>query len=308
MRTKSGIRFLISAAALLFFCSAALVWAGAPAVNIDLNLDQAVYEVGTPVGLTVVVTNKDDVLLISEGFGSKIYYLEMRVIDPAGQLLLPMREEEHDEFPDTPPLAWVLYHGQHLQVADCEVLPAGWTSPPSQGRIEDLRTYYDINLPGYYSVQVQLSAVVFNGNAGDPCDVNNYAWKGVLKSETQFFYLQASNEINVEGSSAPASLQPNQWKLAWLNDNEGPKRIKVKITPQGDLKVADFNAESIKLNNVVPRKIKEINKKIELEFDSKLALESLGDVEINQRHRVLISGRLKSGVPFGAELEIQIIK
>ena len=308
MRAKSKICLLILTGALVFLTSSTLLWAGAPAVNIDLNLDQAEYEAGTQVGLTVVVTNNDDDLLISEGFGTKTYYLEMRVVDPAGQLLLPMRDEEHDEFPDTPPLAWVLYNGQHLQVADCEVLPADWDSPLPQGRIDDLKSYYDINLPGYYSVQVQLSAVVFNGDPGDPCDINNYAWKGVLKSATKFFYLQASNEINAAGSSAPTTLQPNKWKLAWLDDKKGPKKIKVEIRPQGDLKVVDFNAGSIKLNNLAPLKIKEKNKKIELEFDSKLALESLGDVQVNQWYRVLISGRLISGAPFGAEQEIQIKK
>jgi hypothetical protein len=81
--------------------SSTLLWAGAPAINIDLNLDQEVNKVGTPVGLTVAVTNNDDDLFISKGFGFKTYNLEMRVIDPAGHLLLPRREKEHDQLPDT---------------------------------------------------------------------------------------------------------------------------------------------------------------------------------------------------------------
>ena len=44
-----------------------------------------------------------------------------------------------------------------------------------------------------------------------------------------------------------------------------------------------------------------------LEFDRKLAVESLGDVEVNKWYRVLISGWLKSGAPFGAEQEIKLI-
>ena len=47
-------------------------------------------------------------------------------------------------------------------------------------------------------------------------------------------------------------------------------------------------------------------KKIELEFDRKLAVESLGDVKVNQWCRVLISGWLKNGAPFGAEQKIKI--
>jgi hypothetical protein len=72
--------------------------------------------------------------------------------------------------------------------------------------------------------------------------------------------------------------------------------------------VADLNSESTKLNDVAPDKVKETKKKIELEYDSKLALKNLSEVQVNQWYRVLISGRLTSGALFGAKQEIQIKK
>jgi hypothetical protein len=160
-------------------------------------------------------------------------------------------------------------------------------------------------LPGYYSAQVQVSAMVFDGA---PCEADAFEWQGVLSSETMFFYVQASSEVNVEGGSAPTKVKPNEWEIGWLGDKGKPKKVKVEIKPRGDLKVADFEVESIKLNNLAALKVEKIKKKIELEFDRKLAVESLGDVKVNQWYRVLISGWLKSGAPFGAEQEIKIIE
>jgi hypothetical protein len=311
---KSAFRFLfIILSAGLMLGSSSLLWAQAPDIDVQLIFDKAEYEYGEPIGAEVIVSNQSGAgILVNRGFGSLVYYLEMRVIDPAGRLVVATREDFHDEFPDAPPLAWILHNNKPIRVAGCESLPAGWTSDPSQGRVGDLREYYDISLPGYYSAEVQLSVMTFTGEVtsggGAACEVDAYDWQGVIKSDTVYFQVQASSQINVEGASAPTKLTPEKWKLSWLEDKKGPNKILVEITPQGDLKVADFIADSIKLNNNAPLKIKEKDKKIELEYDSKLALESLGAVQVGQRHRVLISGRLRSGALFGAEQEIKLEK
>jgi hypothetical protein len=313
MKNSAWCFLLIILSASLLFGGSSLLWAQAPDIDVQLIFDEAQFEYGVPIGAEVIVSNQSGAdILVNRGFKSLVYYLEMRVIDPAGRLVVATREDFHDEFPDAPPLAWILHNNKPIRVAGCESLPAGWTHDPSQGRVDDLREHYDISLPGYYSAEVQLSVMTFVGEVtsggGAACEVDSFDWQGVIKSETVYFQVQASSEINVEGASAPTKLTPDKWKLSWLDDKKGPKKILVEITPQGDLKVVDFLADTIKLNNIAPLKIKEKNQKIELEYDSKLALESLGDVQVNQLYRVLISGRLTSGSLFGAEQEIKIEK
>jgi hypothetical protein len=225
----------------------------------------------------------------------------MRVIDPTQKLLVADREEFHNEFPDAPPLAWILHNGRPIRVAGCESLPAGRLEPVSY--TADLREHYQIGLPGYYSAQVQVSAMVFDGA---PCEADAFEWQGVLSSETIYFYVQGSTDFTVPDGSAEAKVKPSVWQLNWKDDTGNPKKIKVEIKTAGELTLDDFNASSIKLNNISALEVKKNEAKIEAEFDRKLAVQSLGEVMANQICRVLISGRFKSGAPFGAEQEIQI--
>ena len=294
MRGKSRMNVLTVMAVFVFLAAGGWVWAWTPAIKIDLSLDKTIYGSTEPVGLQISVTNNDDNLFISKGFGSRTYYLEMRVIDPAGRLLLPMHTDFHDEFPDAPPLAWVFYNGQHLQVAGCEVLEAEWSSAASQGRIDDLRAYYDIGLPGYYSVQVQVSAVVFNG---DPCDVNNYAWKGVLKSQTKFFSLQ--------GSTEGVKVIPNQWSTKW--NEPGKKSVQVHIWYEKEESVEDYQLDSIRLNNESAYQVQGLKPMIKAYFDASEALARLGDVQVGQSYTVYVSGKYSSGKGFYREQTIRIV-
>ncbi len=188
---KSAFYFLlIIMGAGFIFGTSSLLWAQALEINIELNLDNTHYTYGEPIGATVVVSNQSGgPILVNKGFSSMVYYLEMRVIDPAEKLAVAKRQEFHNEFPDAPPLAWILHAGKPIRVAGCESLPEGWTSDPIQGRIDDMRGPYDISLPGHYSAQVQLSAMIF---AGAPCEVDDYEWQGVLESETVYFYYSVA--------------------------------------------------------------------------------------------------------------------
>jgi hypothetical protein len=140
------------------------------------------------------------------------------------------------------------------------------------------------------------------------CEVDDFEWQGVVKSETVYFQVQASSEVNMLDGSAETKIKPDVWNLKWKDDTGQPKKIKVEIKVEGQLTLDDIEAQSIKLNNLTALKVKRTASKIETEFDRKLVVESLGDVEANQMCRVLISGRFKSGAPFGAEQQIRIIK
>ena len=294
--TKSAFKLLtviIIAAAVLGFSGP--LWAQAPGITINLSFDKISFAYGEPIGVQAVVSNQSGGdLLISKGFSSRVYYLEMRVIDPAGRLIIATRDGFHDEFPDAPPLAYVLYQGKPVRVAGCEVFAAG---EQITSRTEDLRTNFDLSLPGYYSAQVQVSATVFNGA---PCAVDDYAWRGLLKSETVYFYVQ--------GSSSGVKVIPDQWKLSWRDDNKKVPDVQVQIRSLEGKGVEDYDPNSINLNTVVAGSVRVLPPKLKAFFNAKEAMESLGDtVQAGQWYRVMITGRLKSGAPFGAEQQVRIV-
>ena len=182
-------------AAAVFLGSSAPALAKPPAIQVDLKFDKRSYRYGEPIGVEIVVRNQSgEDLLISKGFSSMVYYLEMRVIDPAGRLLLARRDEPHNEFPDAPPLAFVLHEGRPIRVASCEVFG---TKGINRSRTDDLRKHYALGLAGKYSAQVQLSAMTFKGK---PCDVNGYEWVGVLMSETKYFYVEGPSKMKTEAN------------------------------------------------------------------------------------------------------------
>lgn len=125
---KSTLSLLIIVGAVLLIGTTGLLWAQASDISdiLDVTLDfnKSYYVCGEPVDVTVTVKNKSGKdLYVSEGFKAKKYYLEMRVIDPAGRLVLAKRLEEHEEFPDAPPLPFCRKNdGSFTQVAPYEIL------------------------------------------------------------------------------------------------------------------------------------------------------------------------------------------
>jgi hypothetical protein len=296
MKRIREIGLLILVGVMVFGWMGAEVWAGAaPAIQIDLRLDKQTYLEGEPVGLEVVVTNLGEPLWISEGFGSLVFYYEMRVIDPSGRLLLVKRNEEHIESPDAPPLVSVVHPGtgKIVQVAGCEPLEEGWTSGVQ--RLADLRTYYDLGLPGYYSVRVQVSVMVFQGEA---CDINDYEWKGVLQSETKFFYYQASGE--------GAKVIPDQWKTVWSDPERSVPDVQVQIWPLKGESVKDYDAASIRLNNVAPRRVEVLNSMIKAYFEARAVYERIGSVVVGQWYPVYVSGQ-KTGGTYYREQKVRVV-
>lgn len=296
-----GFSILVGALGLMGLFS--LSWAQPPAISIDLTFDKTFYQFGEPVGVTVVVRNNSgEDLLISKGFSSKVYYLEMRVIDPAGRLLIVRNIEEPTELSDPPLLPFVRYQGQVIRVGRCEVLLAGWSSDDSQSRTDDLRAYYPMGLPGYYSAEVQVSAMTFKEA---PCNVNDYKWLGVLKSETKYFYMEGATEVDII---------PKWWRLPWKDGRYLVPDIAVTVWPQEGKTVDDYNMESIKLNTVGAKRVEKMYSFLKKKhyllalFKKQEAINSLGPVEVGQSYPVVISGRLKSGEPFGGGEKVRITR
>ena len=281
---KVRLSFLILIGAAVLIGTGGYLWAQPPEISIELNFDKTFYEYGEPVGVEVLVSNDSGrELLISKGFSSKLYYLEIWIMDPAGRLLVGQRDEPHMESPDAPPLPFVSYQGKFVQVAHCEVLPIGWSAPPSQTQTDDLRAYYPLELPGYYTAQVKVSAKIFKGQSGDPCDVNDYEWAGLLKSNMVSFYMEGSTEVDVI---------PKWWRLAWKDGRYLIPDIAVTVWPQEGKTVDDYNKDSIKLNNVAAKEVVKMYSFLRREhyllalFKKQEAINSLGPV----RGGSLVSG------------------
>ncbi|UCF92575.1 MAG: hypothetical protein JSW39_00010 [Desulfobacterales bacterium] len=288
----------------LLFDTSSLLWAQAPQIRIELNLDKTHYTYGEPIGATVVVSNQSGgAILVNKGFSSMVYYLEMRVIDPAGKLTVAKREAFHDEFPDAPPLAWILHAGKPIRVVGCESLPAGWTSDPSQGRIDDMREPYRISLPGHYSAQVQLSVMTF---ASAPCEVDDYEWQGVLESETVYFYYSGAEEFYFD-NTVQMKVNPAEWELSWKKDKK-VKKLQVQIMPQLIKIINDYDIAYIELNGIPALDWKRVPPKFKVYFDRKLVLEALGDVDLGQSYPAVVSGRFTNERFFGGGQQIKIVE
>ena len=162
-----------------------LLSAEKPEVLIDLKFSKKAYMFGEPIAAKVGIQNRSGRgLLLSRGFGDLDFFLEMRIIDPAGELVLARRNEPHDEFPDAPPLPFVLHDNKPVRAVPCEVLRSG---AKRILKSDDLRDHYALERPGNYSAQVQISVAIFKG---EPCHTRNYRWLGVIKSNTVNFYIE----------------------------------------------------------------------------------------------------------------------
>jgi hypothetical protein len=297
MRKESN--FILMFVGVLMLLYTGPVWAERP--QIELTLDKPIYFVGEPVGLTVTVSYAEGnpPVLITKGFQDTVYYLELRVIDPAGKLLLAKRQEEHIESPDAPPLAFVYYNNRFIRVADCEVLEPGEEGFYIESRSDDIRQYYDIGTPGPYSVQVQIAAIIFSG---EQCDIKNYEFKGILKSETKYFTL-------LSDAYGP-QIVPSQWSTKWIQEDKKVKEVQIHLRPGDGEETSDYQLESIRLNGIKPLRTEGLQKIIKAYFDGKELMQSLGSVQVGQMHVVYISGsRTVEGTvkPFLMTQQIRIV-
>ena len=302
MRKGSVYFFTITIAGIMMLLgSRGLLWAEAPAIRIDLKLDEPpsyyrdkpYYRYQDPIKASITVSNNSEKsLFVSKGFTSKSLYLEMRVVDPTGRLLIPKTVEERAEVPDAPPLPFVLHQDRLVRVAPCEILPPG---PRPLQRVRDLKQFYSMSLPGFYSAQVQVSTMVFKGEV---CDIHDYQWLGMLKSEIIYFYQEGKTKVEIA---------PPQWSLAWKTKKE-IRQVEVLISPAEGVRMDDFKIETIRLNGVGAKGVEKVRTGLVAFFEPRECIESLGPVEAGKSYPVVISGRLRSGQPFGGGQRVQIVE
>jgi hypothetical protein len=291
-------QFIVSFSVLIFMSTPCL-HAGKLSISIDLQIGKEdkkspFFHYGEKIPVSVRVTNQSqDDVVISKGFTTTHFFTKMRLIDPAGRLLLPKRLQNGGrEIPDAPPLPFFLYRGEKpVQVAPCEVFLKEETLSK---KLPDLREYYDLELPGLYSAQVQVSAMLFKK---DLCSVRDYLWQGVLSSETIYFYFEGKTKIKII---------PRRWRINWLEDSPNKPVMAEMYHPPG-MTWRDYNLESIRLNHRVAGKVERQQSMLTAYFDPQECIKSISRPKINQPYPAVVSGKMRDGKYFGGGQNITIV-
>ena len=278
-----------------------LSWAKPPAINIDLTVGSHENHYGCSDRIPAIITvrnNSGEDIQISQGFKSHHYHMAMRIIDPSGRLLIPnvhRKQIHHDQ-----PLPYVYDKvlKRFFRVAPCEVFKA--TELEIEQKIDDLRQFYQMELPGCYSVQVQLSLMVFEGPL---CDEKNYLWQGVLKSKVKYFNLKDQTKVRIK---------PNCWKIAWFRGNPIQKDVIVQIFPEPGKTPRDYYRKPIFFNNLETDKIERFSDRLEAYFNlkdciDKNCIERPHRVRTGDSYPVTIDGQMRNGRSFCGNQWVTII-
>lgn len=281
---------------LAFFLMCALALAQTQPIGLRLSFfDKTYYAYGEPIDVSVKLANKTgSKILINKGFENTAFFMAVRIIDPSGRQIGAIRREPRKEFPDAPPVPVIYREGRHIRVAPWEVLSPDWEKISPKINLLDR---YPLQLPGYYSAQVQVSAMIFKSK--DPGNIHSFAWQGVLESKTKYFYFEGTTKVDV---------LPKEWLLKWKEDRNTHRDVKIQIWPQKGKKVTDYNSRSIRLNNLAARRVEVLHDKIEAFFGAREALITLGRVKAGRWYPVVLSGRLKSGRFFGGGRKVVIVR
>jgi hypothetical protein len=306
---KSILSFLIIFGVAVLIGSSGQLRAQAPPLSITIEfLNGNYYDYGTPIPMKVTLTNTSSgPIYIKDGFSSLNLFLYVRLIDPAGRVLLPLPQIDMPvEAPDAAPLPFVLDNNNlPVQAAVCEVLGSG----QKVEQTDDLTKYYQMKLPGYYSARVELSAMTFikmieNPEQAPACDVNNYDGLGVVKSETKYINAQGDTEVNII---------PQRWLIEWKDGKYLIDDIAVTIWPEVGKTVDDYRTNKVLLNNVEAKKVltmysflRKQNYLLAL-FDKRKAINSLGTVAKGNWYSVVISGTLTTNQFFGGGHQVKIV-
>jgi len=305
---KSILSFLIIFGIAVFIGSSGQLRAQSlPAPPLSLTIEFLYgnyFDYGTPIQTKVTLTNTSSgPTYIKDGFSSINLFLYVRLIDPAGRVLVPQITMPV-EAPDAAPLPFVLDpNNRPVQAAVCE--PLGPAQKVEQ--TDDITKYFQMKLPGHYSARAELSAMTFIKNIGIPdpaCDVNNYDGLGVVKSETKYIYAQGSTELDII---------PEYWFIEWKDGKYLIDDIAVTIWAEEGKTIDDYRREHILLNNLEAKKVLKMYSLLRKQdyllafFDKRKAINSLGPVEKGHWYRVVISGTMKTNQFFGGGQQVKIV-
>jgi hypothetical protein len=304
---KSTLSFLIIFGVAVLIGSSGQLRAQSPPLSLTIEfLSGNYYDYGTPIQARVTLTNTSTgPIWIKDGLSSLNLFLYVRLIDPAGRVLVPLPQINMPvEAPDAAPLPFILDNNNlPVQVAFCEALESG----ENLQQTDDLTKYFQMKLPGYYSARVELSAMTFekiieNPDQAQACDINNYNGLGLVKSETAYIYAQGHTEVNII---------PQWWIIEWKDGKYLIDDIAVTIWPEVGKTVNDYT--SILLNKLPAKKVFKMYSFLRKQnyllalFDKRKAIDSLGPVATGKWYPVVISGMLNTNQFFGGGQQVKIV-
>ena len=281
----------------IFLGSLTPVWAYRTPIVVELQFTggKPYYRCNDKVGVTITVknTSPDPVRINRGSIKNRRFFLHMRIIDPAGRLLIPRLDTPSDEVPDAPPLPFVEDPTDQklVMAAPCETFMPG--SVPEE--TPDLGKYYNFEQSGKYSAQVQLSIMEFKKDG--VCNPKKYRWVGVVKSKTLSFFVDGR---------LPIQIRPDTWHFAWKAKDPG-RNVVVRIPiPTGNT-CKDFKKE-IRLENMGGLKAdaEKSNGMLKARFYGKQCIEKLKNVRPGDSFRVVISGNYVNGRLFCGSQRITI--
>jgi len=275
-------------------------FAGAPALSIQLELvkKQKYFHYKEPVLMRLVVTSESDSdILITERFSNEIrnFYQDLLIINPEHRRLGVLRPKHKEEVPDAPPVPVLFRDGRHVRVVPYEKLPRSWEGEKSKA--VNLRRVAPLEVSGRYLAQFQTSAMTFK--AGDPGNILNYEWQGLLKSDIVTFCVEGAKKFHVI---------PDRWQLSWAYRGKETPEVQVLIWPKEGTTASDYQPKTISLNNVKAKKVEASDCEIRVFFDASEVVKSLGDVKVGRMYPVGIKGRLATGQTFGGETRVEVVR
>lgn len=286
--------FLILGMTAILFVQQPITQAQPPPLKIGLNFhkDSLVYRCGDNVTATISVRNtSSEEIVLSNRLKSQRFVLNLRIIDPAGRLLIP-KSAPKTQAHRNPPLGFTKdLHGKLVTAAPCSALEAHGTIEQTN----DLNKYYNLELSGYYSGQVQLSIMQYNKRG--VCNPNNYRWLGVLKSTIHYFFVDGK---------LPIRITPNRWSMRWME--KLPGRVMVQIPLHNGRTFVDINRKSIRLNRQEGNF--ELFRDIHMLkgfFSGRNCIRSIRKPEIGRAHRVWVSGLFADSSRFCGSQKILIV-
>ncbi len=186
-------------------------------VELDLSNGKGPYSCADSVGVLIRVRNGPSDLFVNKSLLEKRFFLNMLIIDPAGRSLIPKWTEPSKNYPDAPPVPFLL-NSRSKPAPASECVKFGENEVLTEKTCE-LGDYYNLELPGRYVAQVHLSIMEFRGQIGKEkgyCSLEDFRWSGVLKSSAREFFIQ---------NRTPIRIIPGVWSIDW-RDNE---RITIQI-------------------------------------------------------------------------------
>jgi len=250
-----------------------------------------------------VINNSNTSYRVSENFISNCKGPDIILVSPLGNLLLPIKPyaygSGYKSGVDNPPLGYVFYKGEFIQPVPCKKFQSG-NHKKFESVLKGLDSYFNLALPGIYSVQFQVSAMIFK-NTGF-CAFDNLRWQGLLKSPTIYFFYEGETQINVN---------PHEWPISWTKYPDSP--INVTVTFKNRERYNSIDKHSFRINAVNFTK-DIIENESELSYslvlkDSDFILKILypyGDITIG-KYPIVLYGKFVSGEPFGGAFLIEVL-